>query len=80
MEKPIPELKPIPDIQPIQTPEDARAIEDESAGKPEQVSKKTAKKHTPALGLEEPDYTGMSIAERIRARAEWNRRKAAKAR
>jgi len=71
-----PLIDPIPAIEPIQLPtggqeaptdpgHQATAHHDEAGG----GSATTA-------DLEEPDYTGMSIAERIKARAEWNRRRA----
>ncbi len=62
----IPVINPIPSLQPIAEPQ-----------KPIAKHEKPTHKASPKPGLEEPDYTGMSIAERIKARAEWNKRKAA---
>ncbi|VAX04650.1 Flagellar motor rotation protein MotB [hydrothermal vent metagenome] len=64
--EPIPVINPIPSLQPIAEPQ-----------KPVAKHEKPAHKASPKPGLEKPDYTGMSIAERIKARAEWNKRKAA---
>ncbi len=78
-----PVIKPIPDIRPIQAPaeiHDAAKEAGHAAGgegkRPVIDHGKPGKKTVTDEGLPEPDYTGMSIAERIKARAEWNRRRA----
>jgi len=71
--EPIPAINPIPSLKPIPEPIMSHKKQDKPAVKHEEPARKVSSKS----GLEEPDYTGMSIAERIKARAEWNKRKAA---
>ncbi len=59
-----------------ESPPATRETGDEMAASP----KKPENPRVSETDIPEPDYTGMSIAERIKARAEWNRkRKAARA-
>ncbi len=77
-----PVIKPIAPIRSIHPPaqEAAKDAGHEPPGKehkkPVIDDKKPGKKSPAAEDLKEPDYTGMSIAERIKARAEWNKRRA----
>ncbi len=82
--KPLPAINPIPDIEPISKPQ---AKPPAAEHKPAQKKKHAEKKHAEKKPDDEktasksrdgpPDYTGMTISERIKARAEWNKRKAA---
>lgn len=81
-----PVIKPITPIQPIPAevhgvpPRDAGHETSREGRKPIIEHKKPGGKAAAAADLAEPDYTGMSIAERIKARAEWNKRRAEAAR
>ncbi|HEB92754.1 MAG TPA: motility protein MotB [Gammaproteobacteria bacterium] len=69
-------INPIPDIEPVHEPvKDDEAIINERK-KPVDEHKQSGKQRDATKDIEEPDYTGMSIAERIKARAEWNKRRA----
>ncbi|NOX76459.1 MAG: flagellar motor protein MotB [Gammaproteobacteria bacterium] len=74
-ETPAAELKATQDIPPPPVSEGHHEAGGEPAGKHAQGNKKTAKKRPPTAEPGEPDYTGMSIAERIKARREWNRQR-----
>ncbi len=77
----VPAINPIPKSRPTQAP--AHEIPKDSSHEAPRERKKTViedkkpgRKSVSAEDLKEPDYTGMSIAERIKVRAEWNKRRA----
>ena len=79
---PIPAINPIPGIEPLAKPPavDHKAEPGTHAdSKHAEKKKERNKKHKPS-SEEPPDFTGMSISERIKARAEWNKRRAAERR
>ncbi len=75
----IPVMEPISKSKSVQIHETADDSSHEVPGERKKTVieyKKPGKKSVSAEDLAEPDYTGMSIAERIKARAEWNKRRA----
>ncbi len=65
-------INPIPEVQPTATPAKSTTL----AHEPE-VKHAPKKESAASTGETEPDYTGMSISQRIKARAEWNKQKSA---